>query len=261
MIIDAKLAAVVSGGASGLGEATVRRLASAGAKVAILDLQKERGAKIAAEVGGAFFEADVTNEASLDQALVGARARHGVERILVCCAGVGPARRTVSRSRDGGALLAHELALFRRTVEINLVGTFALASKCAAAMAALAPANADGVRGVIVMTASVAAEDGQIGQAAYAASKGGVLALTLPVARDLASYGIRVATILPGLFGTPMFDGLPEAARAALAASVLFPSRLGKPAEYAQLVADVIGNDMLNGVAIRLDGALRMGPK
>ncbi len=261
MKIDANIAAVISGGASGLGEATARRLAAMGAKVAILDLQRERGETLAGEIGAAFFLADVTDEASLEAALSGARARHGAERLTICCAGIGPARRTVAKARDSGALLAHDIALFRRTMEINLIGSFALIAKSATAMAALDPINADGLRGVIITTASIAAEDGQIGQAAYAASKGGVLAMTLPIARDLAGYGIRVATILPGLFETPMFDGLPEAARQALAASPPFPARLGRPAEYAQLVSDIIGNDMLNGVAIRLDGALRMGPK
>ncbi|MGO8801295.1 MAG: SDR family NAD(P)-dependent oxidoreductase [Roseiarcus sp.] len=261
MKLDSTIAAVVTGGASGLGEATARRLAGNGAKVAIFDLQRERGAALARDIGALFCEADVTNEASLDAALASARAAHGVERALVCCAGVGPARRTVSKKRDTGELLAHDVAMFRRTIEINLIGTFAMVAKCSAAMAGLEPVSADGARGVIVMTASVAAQDGQIGQAAYAASKGGVLALTLPVARDMASYGVRVMTILPGLFHTPMFDGLPEEARNALAASVPFPSRLGRPDEYAALVEAIIANDMLNGGFIRLDGALRMAPK
>ena len=261
MKLNSTIAAVVTGGASGLGEATARRLAGNGAKVAIFDLQRERGAALARDIGALFCEADVTNEASLDAALASARAAHGVERALVCCAGVGPARRTVSKKRDTGELLAHDVAMFRRTIEINLIGTFAMVAKCSAAMAGLEPVSADGARGVIVMTASVAAQDGQIGQAAYAASKGGVLALTLPVARDMASYGVRVMTILPGLFHTPMFDGLPEEARNALAASVPFPSRLGRPDEYAALVEAIIANDMLNGGFIRLDGALRMAPK
>jgi NAD(P)-dependent dehydrogenase (short-subunit alcohol dehydrogenase family) len=261
MKLDASVAAIVTGGASGLGEATARKLAATGAKVAILDMQRERGATVAGEIGGLFCETDVTNEASVDSALAAARAAHGIERVLVCCAGVGPARRTVSKKRDTGELIAHDLATFRRTIEINLIGTFALAAKCATAMAGLDPASADGARGIIVTTASVAAQDGQIGQAAYAASKGGVLALTLPLARDLASYGIRVMTILPGLFHTPMFDGIPEEARNALAVSVPFPTRLGRPDEYAALVEAIVANDMLNGTYIRLDGALRMAPK
>jgi NAD(P)-dependent dehydrogenase (short-subunit alcohol dehydrogenase family) len=261
MILDSTIAALVTGGASGLGEATARRLAAAGARVAIFDVQAERGEAVARDIGGLFCKADVTDEASLDAALAAARAAHGTERVLVCCAGIGPARRTVSKKRDTGELVAHDVATFRRTIEINLIGTFALLAKSAAAMAALAPVSADGLRGVIVTTASVAAQDGQIGQAAYAASKGGVLALTLPVARDLAASGIRVNTILPGLFHTPMFDGIPEEARNALASSVPFPSRLGRPDEYAELVAAIIANDMINGTAIRLDGALRMAPK
>ena len=261
MKLDSTVAAIVTGGASGLGEATARKLAADGAKVAVLDLQRERGEKVAREIGGLFCETDVTNEASIDAALSASRAAHGVERVLVCCAGVGPARRTVSKKRDTGELLAHDVATFRRTIEINLIGTFAMIAKSATAMATLAPISADGARGVIVTTASVAAQDGQIGQAAYGASKGGVLALTLPVARDLATYGIRVMTILPGLFHTPMFDGLPEEARNALAASVPFPSRLGRPDEYAALVQTIIANDMLNGGYIRLDGSLRMAPK
>ncbi|MGD0720651.1 MAG: SDR family NAD(P)-dependent oxidoreductase [Roseiarcus sp.] len=261
MHLDSTIAAIVTGGASGLGEATARKLAAAGARVAIFDVQAERGAAVAGAIGGLFCKADVTDEASLDAALAAARAAHGVERVLVCCAGIGPARRTVSKKRDTGELVAHDVAMFRRTIEINLIGTFALLARSAAAMAALEPISADGARGVIVTTASVAAQDGQIGQAAYAASKGGVLALTLPVARDLAASGIRVNTILPGLFHTPMFDGIPEEARSALAASVPFPSRLGRPDEYADLVAAIIGNDMINGTAIRLDGALRMAPK
>jgi NAD(P)-dependent dehydrogenase (short-subunit alcohol dehydrogenase family) len=261
MKLDSTIAAIVTGGASGLGEATARTLAADGAKVAIFDLQRERGEMVAREIGGLFCEADVANEQSIDGALAAARAAHGIERVLVCCAGIGPARRTVSKKRDTGELIAHDIAMFRRAIEINLIGTFAMVAKSAAAMAALKPVSADGARGVVVTTASVAAQDGQIGQAAYAASKGGVLALTLPVARDLAGYGIRVMTILPGLFHTPMFDGLPEDARKALAVSVPFPSRLGRPEEYAALVRTIVANDMLNGAHIRLDGALRMAPK
>lgn len=261
MKLDSTIAAIVTGGASGLGEATARQLAASGAKVAIFDLQRERGAAVAREIGGLFCEADVTNESNVEAALAAARAAHGVERALVCCAGVGPARRTVSKKRDTGEFVAHDVAMFRRTIEINLIGTFTMVAKCSTAMAGLEPISADGARGVIVTTASVAAQDGQIGQAAYAASKGGVLAMTLPIARDLASYGVRVMTILPGLFHTPMFDGLPEEARKALAASVPFPSRLGRPDEYAALVQAIIANDMLNGEFIRLDGALRMAPK
>jgi NAD(P)-dependent dehydrogenase (short-subunit alcohol dehydrogenase family) len=261
MKLDSTTAAVVTGGASGLGEATARRLAGAGAKVAILDLQRERGEKVAAEIGGLFCETDVTSEPSIDAALAAARKAHGTERVLVCCAGIGPARRTVSKKRDTGELLAHDVAMFRRTIEINLIGTFAVLAKSAVAMAALDPVTSDGGRGVIVTTASVAAQDGQIGQAAYSASKGGVLGMTLPIARDLAQYGIRVMTILPGIFHTPMMDQITEEFRKSLEASIPFPSRLGQPDEYARLVEAIIDNDMLNGEAIRLDGAIRMAPR
>ena len=261
MKLDTSLAAIVTGGASGLGEATARMLAGAGVKVAIFDVQRERGAKLASEIGGIFCEADVTGEASVDAALSRARAAQGVERILVNCAGIAVARRTISKKRETGELVAHELALFQKVIAINLVGTFQMIAKSAVAMASLSPLDADGARGVIVCTASVAAQDGQIGQAAYAASKGGVLGLTLPVARDLAASGIRVVTIMPGLFATPMFDGLPEDARKALATSVPFPVRLGRPEEYADLVRTICENDMLNGTAIRLDGAVRLAPK
>lgn len=254
-------AAVVTGGASGLGEATARMLAANGVRVALLDLNPERGHAIAAEIGGVFCEANVTDEASVDEALRRAREANGPERILVNCAGIAPGKRTVSKKRDTGEFVAHDLQTFRQAVEVNLVGTFQMIAKCAAGMAALDPVTPDGGRGVVVNTASVAAQDGQVGQAAYAASKGGVVGLTLPVARDLASYGIRVVTILPGLFETPMFATLPDDVRASLAANVPFPSRLGRPQEYAALVRSIVENDMLNGEAIRLDGALRMAPK
>ena len=261
MKLDASISAIVTGGASGLGEATARMLAAHKVRVSILDLQKDRGARIAAEIGGGFFETDVTNEVSVDAGLAAARAAHGVERILVTCAGIGPARRTVSKKRDTGELLAHDLATFQKTMMVNLVGTFHMIAKSSVAMAALSPLNDDGQRGIVVTTASVAAQDGQIGQAAYSASKAGVMGMTLPIARDLSSFGIRVMCILPGLFFTPMLEGLPEAARVSLAGSVPFPARLGRPDEYAQLVQSICENDMLNGESIRLDGALRMAPR
>ena len=261
MKLDQSVAAIVTGGASGLGEATARMLARHVVRVAILDMQAARGAVVAQEIGGVLCQADVTSEASVDAALAAARAAHGIERILVNCAGVAPARRTLSKKRDSGEWIAHDLATFQRTIQINLVGTFLMIAKSALAMATLPPLNDDGARGVMISTASVAAQDGQIGQAAYAASKGGVVALTLPVARDLAGVGIRVMTILPGLFETPMFDAIPEEARRALAVSVPFPSRLGRPDEYAALVASICENDMLNGTTIRLDGAVRLAPK
>ncbi|WP_243370029.1 SDR family NAD(P)-dependent oxidoreductase [Microvirga solisilvae] len=261
MKLDKLMAAVVTGAASGLGEATARMLAAQGVKVAIFDMNAERGEAVARDIGGLFCQVDVTDEASIDAGLVKAREKHGVERILVNCAGVAPGRRTVTKKRETGELIAHDLASFRKTVEINLIGTYAMISKCAAAMAALEPITPDGGRGVIVNTSSVAAQDGQIGQAAYSASKGGVLALTLPVARDLSGFGIRVMTIMPGLFHTPLFEGIAEDYRKSLEANVPFPSRLGRPEEYAQLVKSILENDMLNGEGIRLDGALRMQPK
>jgi NAD(P)-dependent dehydrogenase (short-subunit alcohol dehydrogenase family) len=261
MKLDSSIAAVVTGGASGLGEATARMLRVQGAKVAIFDLQADRGQALAAEIGAVFCEANVADEASVDSVLAKARAENGVERILVNCAGIAPGKRTVAKKRETGELVAHDLATFRRAVEVNLIGTYHMIAKSAVAMAALEPATPDGGRGVVVCTASVAAEDGQIGQAAYAASKGGVLGLTLPVARDLAGYGIRVMTIMPGLFYTPMFESVPEDFRKSLAASVPFPSRLGRADEYAALVRAIVENDMLNGCSIRLDGALRMQPK
>jgi NAD(P)-dependent dehydrogenase (short-subunit alcohol dehydrogenase family) len=261
MKLDNSVAAVVTGGASGLGEATARMLAGAGAKVTILDMNAERGEQVAREAGMLFIEANVADEASVDAALAKARAAHGIERVLVNCAGIAPGKRTVSKKRDTGELVAHDLASFRRVLEVNLIGTYHMIVKSAVAMAGLDPVTPDGGRGVIVCTASVAAQDGQIGQAAYSASKGGVLGLTLPVARDLSGYGIRVMTIMPGLFQTPMFESVPEDFRKTLEAGIPFPSRLGRPEEYAALVRAIIDNDMLNGESIRLDGALRMQPK
>ncbi len=261
MQLSNEMTAVVTGGASGLGGATAAALAGKGVKVAIFDLNGDLGASHAKEIGGAFFKCDVTNEASIDAALVAARAALGVERILVNCAGIGTAKRLTRKNRETGAIEPHDLATFAKVIQVNLIGTFLMMAKSAAAMQQLTPINADGERGVMICTASVAAEDGQIGQVAYAASKGGVLAMTLPVARDLAQSGIRVATIMPGLFHTPMFDGLPEEARNALAASVPFPSRLGSPVEYAALATHICENIMLNGVGIRLDGAVRLAPR
>ncbi len=261
MKLDQSVSAIVTGAASGLGEATARALSATGVKVAILDLQDDLGRKVAADVGGLFCHCDVTDEASVDAALSDARARHGVERVLVNCAGIAPGRRTVSKDRDTGRLVAHDLSTFSKTIAINLIGTFHLTAKCAVAIAALEPVDADGQRGVIVNTASVAAEDGQIGQAAYAASKGGIVGMTLPIARDLSGYGIRVMSILPGMFWTPLFDKIDESFRKSLEASIPFPKRLGKPGEFAALVRSICENDMLNGGTIRLDGAIRMSPK
>ena len=244
---------IVTGGASGLGAASARMLAGAGAKVVVADLQIQAGEALAAELGGLFVRCDVTSEAD-GLVVLAAAASLGSVRGLVNCAGVAPAARTVGKEGP------HPLDLFRRTIDINLIGTFNMARLAAAAMAEQAPL-ADGERGVIVNTASVAAFDGQIGQAAYAASKAAVAGLTLPMARDLARSGIRVMAIAPGLFETPMLLGMPDDVRDALGAMVPFPPRLGRPDEFAQLLRAVLENTMLNGEVIRLDGAIRMQPK
>lgn len=252
--------AVITGGASGLGEATARRLASLGARVAIFDLNEERGTSLAGDIGGVFCRVDVTSEASVDAGFARSRVAHGQENILVNCAGTGNAIKTASRDRETGKPRHFPIDAFARIVEINLIGSFRCMAKSAAGMLTL-PAGDDGERGVIVNTASIAAEDGQVGQAAYSASKAGVVGMTLPVARDLMGDGIRVNTILPGIFDTPLLMGAPEHVRASLAASVPFPKRLGRPAEFAQLVESIIANTYLNGECIRLDGAIRMAPK
>lgn len=261
MKLDNSVAGIVTGGASGLGEATARLLSNSGIRIAIFDLNETRGQALAEEIDGIFCKVDVTDDASVEAALAKARAAHGIERILVNCAGIAPARRTVGKKRDTGELIAHDMATFKSAIEVNLIGTYRMIAACATAMAGLDSVTADGARGVIINTASVAATDGQVGQAAYSASKGGIVGLTLPVARDLAGYGIRVMAIMPGLFHTPMFEGISDEVRTALEASVPFPSRLGRPLEYAKLVRHIVENDMLNGEAIRLDGALRMQPK
>ena len=248
------IAAIVTGGASGLGEATAAMLAEAGARVTIFDLNADIGAATAARIGGRFARVDVTDDQGVADALAEAEQAHGVARVLVNCAGIAPAVKTVGK--DG---TPHPLDLFRKTVEINLVGSFNMISKFAARLAAAEPIGEE--RGVIVNTASVAAYDGQVGQVAYAASKGGIVGLTLPVARDLAQHRIRVMTIAPGIFLTPMLMGLPQAAQDSLGTQVPHPSRLGRPEEYAQLVASIVVNPMLNGEVIRLDGAIRMAPR
>jgi NAD(P)-dependent dehydrogenase (short-subunit alcohol dehydrogenase family) len=244
------IGALVAGGASGLGEATARELAARGARVTIADLNDERGEALAEEIGAAFAHADVTDEAQVNAAVEAA----GELRLAVSCAGIGWAERTVKK--DGPAALEP----FEAVVRVNLIGTFNVLRMAAAAMAGNDP-DEGGERGAVVMTASIAAFDGQIGQAAYAASKGGVVGLTLPAARDLARLGIRVCTIAPGLFDTPLLAALPEEARQALGAQVPHPPRLGRPEEYARLACHIAENPMLNGETIRLDGALRMPPK
>ena len=247
-------AALVTGAASGLGAETAAQLAKAGARVAVLDVNMEGAREIAGKIGGLAVHCDVTSAEGAAAAIAQARGKHGPARILVNCAGIGPAKRIVGR--DGPMPLPD----FERVIAINLVGSFNMLRLAAADMQALEPL-ADGERGVIVSTASVAAYEGQIGQAAYAASKGGVAALTIPAARELAQFGIRVMAIAPGIFGTPMLRALPQAAQDSLGASVPFPSRLGKPEEYADLVLHIVANPMINGECIRLDGALRMAPK
>jgi NAD(P)-dependent dehydrogenase (short-subunit alcohol dehydrogenase family) len=251
------LGVVVTGGGSGLGEATARALAARGAKVAILDLTHSNGRAVAESLGAEalFAETDVTREEEVGAALDRAAESFGAIHVAVNCAGIGMAGRTVGK--DGAPF---PLALFARTIEVNLIGTFNVIRLAAARMVENAP-NDEGERGVIVNTASAAAFEGQIGQAAYSASKGGVVGLTLPVARDLARAGVRCCTIAPGLFATPMLMGLPEPARQALEASIPFPSRLGRPSEFAALACHIVENPMLNGETIRLDGAIRMAPR
>jgi len=247
------VAAIVTGGGSGLGRATAEALAARGARVAVFDLNPAAAAEAAKAAGGLGFVGDVADEASASAGIAKAEAAHGPARVLVNCAGIGVAKRVAGR--DG----PHPLVDFERVIRVNLIGTFNMIRLAAASMGKLDPI--DGERGVIVSTASVAAYDGQIGQAAYSASKGGVVAMTLPIARELAQFGIRVNAIAPGVFLTPMLRGLPQEAQDSLAASVPFPRRLGQPAEYAALAVHLVENGYLNGETIRIDGALRMAPK
>jgi NAD(P)-dependent dehydrogenase (short-subunit alcohol dehydrogenase family) len=248
-------AALVTGGGSGLGEATARELARLGARVAVLDVNLEAAQKVAADIGGVACRCDITDTASLQAALDQAVAAHGPARILMNIAGIGTAKRVVQK--DGSAAPLED---FARVINVNLIGTYNAARLFAAACARLEPLE-DGERGVMLFTASVAAFDGQVGQQAYSASKGGLVGMTLPMARDLAQHGIRVNTIAPGLFSTPLMKQLPEPVQQSLAASIPFPSRLGKPEEFAALAAHTVTNTHLNGEVIRLDGALRMAPR
>ena len=259
MKLDSSVSAVVTGGASGLGEATVRALAAHGVKIAIFDMNEAKGEALAAELGGVFCKVNVTSEEDVDAAFAKARAANGQERILVNCAGTGNAAKTAGRDKQTGETKHFPLDAFNMIIQINLVGTFRCIAKSAAGMLTLD--LVDGERGAIVNTASVAAEDGQMGQAAYSASKGGVVGMTLPIARDLAGDGIRVNTILPGIFNTPLMQGAPEAVKQALAASVPFPKRLGDAPEYASLALQMITNGYFNGEHVRLDGAIRMAPR
>ena len=255
------VAAVVTGAASGLGEATARALASRGARVAVFDRDVVRGKQVAGELGGIFCEVDVTSDEKVSAAFEEARAAHGQERVLVNCAGVANAAKTVSRDKETKAAKFYPMQQFELAIEINLIGTFRCIANSAFGMVDLDPLGPDGEKGVIINTASVAAEDGQIGQAAYSASKGGVLAMALPIARDLMNEGIRVNTILPGVFKTPMVAMMPPNVQDALGAQVPFPKRLGQAEEYACLACFLIENSYMNAASVRLDGGIRMAPR
>ncbi len=260
MELNASISAVVTGGASGLGAATARALAAKGVKVALFDMNVEKGEALAAELGGVFCKVNVTSDEEVDAGFEKARAAHGQERVLVNCAGIGNAIKTASRSREDGSIKHFPISAFDFVIQVNLVGTFRCIAKSAAGMLTLDPLE-NGERGAMVNTASVAAEDGQMGQAAYAASKAGVVGMTLPIARDLMSEGIRLNTILPGIFDTPLLAAAPQNVRDALAASVPFPKRLGSPPEYANLALCMIETGYFNGEDVRLDGAIRMAPR
>lgn len=260
MHLDSTIAAVVTGGASGLGEATARALAAQGVKVALFDMNAERGEAVAAEIGGIFCSVNVKSDADVDAGFARARAAHGQERILVNCAGTGRSVKTASRDRATGEVKHYPLDLFEQLIQINLIGTFRCTAKSAAGMLTIDPL-ADGERGCIINTASAAAEDGQIGQAGYSASKAGIVGMTLPIARDLMNDGIRVNAILPGIFDTPLMSRAPDNIKEALAATVPFPKRFGRPEEYADMVLALVHNGYINGEDIRLDGAVRMPPR
>jgi NAD(P)-dependent dehydrogenase (short-subunit alcohol dehydrogenase family) len=261
MKLDSSISAVITGGASGLGEATARLLATHGVKVALFDMNEETGQAVAKELGGVFCKVNVTSDADVDAGFAKSRAAIGQERILINCAGTGKANKTASRDKTTGEIKHCPLDDFNQIIQINLVGTFRCIAKSAAGMLSLPPINDDKERGVIVNTASVAAHDGQVGQASYSASKAGIVGMTLPIARDLMNDGIRVNTILPGIFDTPLLGRLPDNVRAALDASVPFPKRTGTPAEFASLALEMIRNGYFNGECVRLDGAIRMPPR
>lgn len=247
--------AIVTGGASGLGGAVAQNLASHGARVTIFDMNGDAGAAMASEIGGDFQQVNVSDPTSVAAGMAAVETAYGGLNLMVNCAGIGPAAKTVSRGEP------HDPAIFSKVIGVNLIGTFLCASQAAALMAKGDPVTVDGERGVIVNTASVAAYDGQVGQVAYAASKGGIVGMTLPMARDLSNIGIRVCTVAPGIFMTPLLEGLPDEVKASLGQQVPFPSRLGDPSEFAFMVQHIIENPMLNGEVIRLDGAIRMAPR
>lgn len=255
MQISGDMAAVVTGGASGLGAAVAEALAAAGAQVTIFDMNEEAGRAKATSLGGHFERVDVSDPSAVAAGFAAVEARAVPLRVVMNCAGIGPAAKTVSRGE------AHDPALFAKVIGVNLIGSFNCASQGALLMSKMAPLNDDGARGVILSTASVAAYEGQVGQVAYAASKGGIVGMTLPMARDLSQIGIRVCTIAPGIFLTPLLEGLPQEVQDSLGTQVPFPSRLGAPAEFASLARHIVENDMLNGEVIRLDGAIRMAPR
>ncbi|MEM8937240.1 MAG: SDR family NAD(P)-dependent oxidoreductase [Pseudomonadota bacterium] len=260
MILGANVTAVVTGGASGLGEATARALAEHGVRVSIFDLNMDRAHMIAKEIDGFACEVNVTSDASVDEGFKKSRDALGQERVLINCAGVGSAHKTAFRDKKSGEIGHFPLAEFDKTIQINLLGTFRCIAKSAAGMLTVDPLD-DGDRGAIVNTASVAAEDGQVGQAAYSASKGGIVGMTLPIARDLMNENIRVNTILPGIFNTPLLASLPDNVKGALGASVPYPKRLGETAEFAALAVAMVTNGYFNGEDVRLDGAMRMAPR
>lgn len=260
MELGSDIAAVVTGGASGLGAATARRLAAHGVKVAIFDMNEETGEAVAAEIGGIFCKVNIASEEEVDAAFERARAALGQERILVNCAGVGGPMKTVSRDRETGSVKPYQMENFERVIQINLIGTFRCIAKSAAGMATL-PILPCGDRGAIVNTASVAAEDGQIGQVAYTASKAGIVGMTLTIARDLSSEAIRINTILPGIFDTPLMQRVADNVKAALGQQVPHPKRLGTPEEFAQLAETMIVCGYFNGEDVRLDGGIRMPPR
>jgi len=261
MKLSSNITAIVTGGASGLGEATARGLAAKGVKVGIFDMNEERGNKVAQDIGGAFAQVNVADNDSVDAGFALCRAANGQERILVNCAGIGGGIKTASRKRDTGEIVAHDPAAYIRIINVNLIGSFLCASKSAAGMMALNPTEPDGERGLIINTASVAAQDGQIGQLAYSASKGGILAMALPMARDLAREGIRVNTILPGFYETPIYEQMKPEVKDNLAAHVQFPRRFGQPDEYSQVVEFMCEHSYINAEYIRTDAGARMPPR
>lgn len=261
MKLSSDITAVVTGGASGLGEATARGLAAKGVKVGIFDMNVERGEKVAKDIGGAFAQVNVSDNDSVDAGFDILRRANGQERIMVNCAGIGGGIKTASRKRDTGEIIAHDPAAYIRIINVNLIGSFLCASKSAAGMMALDPMAPDGERGIVINTASVAAQDGQIGQVAYSASKGGILAMALPMARDLAREGIRVNTILPGFYETPIYDQMKPEVKENLSAHLQFPVRFGQPSEYSQVVEFMCEHGYINAEYIRTDAGARMPPR